>query len=120
MTQFETVRLYKGYINRWYANMTDSRGRDIQVTTQWERPYTEYRADGSVKQTGTEDFSRERERQLANYRVFIWNGTDLNRGGHRKFREIGWCIINRADKHKAADLVRIQNPGTQIVELRAF
>lgn len=118
MTQFETVRLYKGYINRWYANTTDSRGKDIQVTTQWEHPYTEYRHDGSVKQTGTEDFSRERERQLGNYRVFLWNGTDLNRGGHKKFREIGCVTINRADKRKAVDLFRAQFPGTQIVDLR--
>ena len=52
--------------------------------------YGEYRDDGTLKATGTEDFTRERWNKQAHMRfVYTWDGVRRNTGGKRWFEFIG-------------------------------
>lgn len=50
-----------------------------------EVEYKEYRADGSLKMIGTEDFSAKRWSGVPMRFIYTWNGEKLNKGGKRWF-----------------------------------
>ena len=62
-------------------------GKHTQIADRYfEVEYKEYREDGTLKATGTEDFSVERWNKQAHMRfVYTWDGTKRNAGGHRWF-----------------------------------
>lgn len=55
--------------------------------------YTEYRSDGTIHCTGTEDLGRVKD--IARYYVSTWNGEKRNKGGFRWFSSRGSLRINR-------------------------
>ena len=63
-----------------------------------EVEYKEYREDGSLKQTGTEDFSAKRWSKVPIRFVYIWDGQRRNKGGKRWFDYDG---LYRTDDPKA-------------------
>jgi hypothetical protein len=56
----------------------------------WEIEYKEFRPDGTLKQTGTEDFTAERwAKQVHSYSVHTWDGTRRMAGGQKWFDNLG-------------------------------
>lgn len=61
----------------------------------WEIAYKEYRTDGTLKQTGTEDFTAERwHKQMHGYSVHTWDGTRRMAGGQKWFDNRGVFYTN--------------------------
>lgn len=60
----------------------DETGRATYI----EVPYTEYREDGSIKCTGSEDFTAERYKTLVTRSIYVPTGK-LNKGGHRTWEQ---------------------------------
>jgi len=57
--------------------------------------YGEYREDGTLKQTGTEDFTVERWNKQTHTRfVYTWDGERRNAGGYRWFECQGRFITD--------------------------
>ena len=83
----------------------------------YELPYKEYRPDGTLKATGTEDFSGARLRTLEVRGIYTWDGQRRNAGGKRWFDYHGHVRVNAGDLKElkayaaakyAADLVQIR------------
>lgn len=84
----------------------------------YEVTYTEYRADGSVHCSGTEDFGRIGDylttRDIALYNVLTWDGSRRNKGGFRWFTDRGALRINRrTTKIKDVKELIIKSPELQ-------
>jgi hypothetical protein len=81
----KTVRIYGKRINEWFS--TDEKGN--KVLTQLEVEYKEYRENGELKCTGTEDFSPIRWNKRKQRWIWTWDGQKYNKGGNRRFDEQG-------------------------------
>ena len=66
--------------------------------TYLEVYFQEFREDGTLKRTGTEDFSAKRWSSMPTRYVWTWDGHSLNKGGHRKYSYEG---SYRTDDSKA-------------------
>lgn len=70
----------------------DIKHRNVLQTNEFGRatyievPYTEYREDGTLKCTGTEDFTAERYKTLVTRYIYTPTGK-VNKGGHRTWEE---------------------------------
>lgn len=78
--------------------------------------YKEYRADGSIKQTGTEDFSAKRWSSIPYRFVYTWDGQRRNKGGRRWFDFEGMIRIDDPRAYKR--LTKVLFPDAEIVEVR--
>ena len=64
----------------------------------FENTYTEYRDDGTIVQTGTEDFSLERwHKQVKYYQIAVWNG-DYYPSGNKRWSIDGYYFTNGTPK----------------------
>ena len=79
----ERLRIYGKCLQNWMV--WDDRGK--KHITQVELAYIDYDpADGSVIQTGSEDFSLERYKQeLTSKYCYTWNGEAGTEEGYRHF-----------------------------------
>mgnify|MGYP001658579052 CR=1 FL=1 len=91
----------------------------IQIT-QVELAYTDYDpADGSVIQTGSEDFSLERYKQeLTSKYCYTWNGEDRTEEGYRHFVAHGHFLFRKADLILLHRYLKIKFPKEKRIELR--
>lgn len=86
----------------------------------YEVEYREYREDGTLKATGTEDFSKERlaaqKRELRE--VCTWDGKTYNKGGHRWFvsEELTWIPAGELKTFKAYAKARYNK--AELVQIR--
>ena len=77
----------------------------------YEVPYTEYREDGSILCTGTEDFSSERLKTLKTYEVVKQTGektkrSGINVGGRNRWKHVCWMDVNtRKEAVKIASFI---------------
>lgn len=111
------IRIYGKELNTWKAY--DENG--VERITQIELAYSDYEiATGKLVSTGSEDFSRERARNLQKYEVWTWDGEKRNKGGYRWFELQCYCKINRSEtapkdlktylsKKYGAEMVRLNN-----------
>lgn len=110
----KTVRVYGKVLNEWFS--TDDYGRVI--LTQTEVAYKEYRENGELKATGTEDFSPVRWNKATKKRwIFTWDGEKLNKGGHRRFEDQG--MIRYAGDTKVIKSILQSKYNAALIELRA-
>lgn len=125
--QTTTVRLYHPTTIRWWVNQDTSemvmidggsffksldQVRKDHGAGRWlveyeERPYTEYRLNGEVKQTGTRQFRVDRGHvvETKRYNVAVWNGANRWKNGYKSF-EPGPFIITDAQT-RPSDLERV-------------
>jgi len=83
----------------------------------FEVEYREYRPDGTLKATGTEDFTSERWNKQAHMRfVYTWDGERRNAGGSRWFEHqtTVWTDDPKAFKKYAQAIYR----DAALVEIR--
>ena len=77
--------------------------------------YKEVRDDGTVKCTGTEDFSAKRWASTPIRFVYIWDGERRNKGGKRWFEYVG---AYRIDDPKGLKAYIQANTGAALVDVR--
>lgn len=119
----ENIRLYGSPITVWTeTELYTVNGHEYsrEVTVQVERPYREYATDGRLICTGTEDFSRERDRGLKNCRVFVWDGYRRNRGGHRWFEETMFCRFYEPQRKALREYLKSRYPEAGDIRLQVF
>lgn len=90
----EKLRIYGKCLQNWMV--WDDRGK--KHITQVELAYTDYDpADGSVIQTGSEDFSMERyKHELTSKYCYTWNGEDRTEEGYRHFVAHGHFLFSES------------------------
>ena len=81
-----------------------------------EVAYKEYREDGSLKATGTEDFSVKRWSKTPIRFVYTWDGERRNKGGKRWFDYEGAYRIDNPKGLKG--YFKAIRPEAEIVEVR--
>lgn len=83
----------------------------------YEVPYIEYRDDGSILCTGTEDFSSERLKTLKTYEIVEKTGektkvSNINLGGRNRWDHVSFIsVVKRSDAVKIAN---IEHPEKEI------
>lgn len=118
-----TVRIYGKTVNTWKAWETVTvRGeeKEREVIVQREIEYGEYDEEGNLVATGTEDFSRERYRELDTQWIWGWDGEKRNRGGHRSFECMGTIQFNLNQKSNVMKLLRKKYRDQALIQLRTF
>lgn len=84
----------------------------------YEYDYKEYREDGTLKCTGTEDFSSQRLRSLEHRFIYTWDGEKRNKGGYRWFDFIGSVTILEGDLKELKKIVAKWHPEATIIQAR--
>lgn len=106
------VRLYDSPIKVW---------KDGERTIQYELPYREYRLeDGSLCAEGTEDWSRERAKNLMVVNAWAWDGERRNKGGYRWFERKRKIIIDSRLNREALKLMKMLYGTVQFRDRMAF
>ena len=83
----------------------------------WEVEYKEYRNDGTLKATGTEDFSAERWNKQTHRRfVYTWDGMNRNKGGYRMFDYNGAFVTD--DPKAFKKYMQALHADAALVEIR--
>lgn len=114
-----TFRIYGKIVNSW-KHFEQRNGRDVEVTTQLEIEYTEYREDGSIRATGTEDFSWERYKTaMCNPQIWTWDGKCRNKGGHRWFDCRHSIMFVKSQKKQVMEYLKKVYPDAALIQLRA-
>lgn len=85
-------------------------------TAYLEVPYKEYREDGSLRCTGTEDFSGKRWSATPIRFIYTWDGEKRNKGGYRWFDYQGSVRVD--DIKGLKNFLKSQYPDAAIVEAR--
>ena len=113
---YNTIRIYGKVINEW--KHTDEKG--WERTYQFEIAYKDYRIDdGTLVATGSEDFSQERYREIANSSIWTWDGEKLNQGGHRCFECETYSIKYRKSDRKALmKYLKVKYPNAAEIQIR--
>ena len=95
----ETTRKDQGPEGRKGENRMRIYGKAKQISENYfEVPYKEYRADGSLKQAGSEDFTTDRySKQLHIYSIHTWNGEKRNAGGKKWYENCGCYKVDTRD-----------------------
>ena len=96
-------------------------GKRTKITEDeeyFEVEYTEYRNDGTIKGTGTEDFITKRWNSVKAHMVYTWDGTKRNKGGYRWFDYHGiiWHTGTRKQLTEVLRLAKYQN--CKLIDLR--
>lgn len=113
------TRIYGKIVNTWTRTVLDLWGREKEEPAQYEMTYTDYNEDGTVYQTGTEDFSPERYRKvIVDKWVHTWDGQKVNKGGKRWFDCRGSIQYRRGDGKAVKALMQIRYPQAAAIELR--
>lgn len=108
------MRLYGEIVQRWERD----EGKRWLTCYQWEISYKDYREDGSLKQTGTEDFGRERwNNEIRQAFVWTWDGKKRNKGGHRWFECVGYITYRRSEVKEVKEYMK-RKYNAELVELR--
>ena len=117
MKEYETLKIYGEKVNRWTA-WDENKGRE--VTTQIEVEYKEYDTTGKLVAIGTEDFTVARYiEQLNDYSVWGWDGSHMNRGGHKYFERLMDCRkVNRKDVYKLRQIAGAWFAEKQFAEIQ--
>lgn len=113
----QTIKIYGETINTWKVFDPD---KNKEVLTQLEIEFTEYRLDGTIYRTGTEDFSAERWKEsLKSQFLWTWDGKCRNKGGKRCFKYQGlikYMVSQRKalnillkNLHHEAELIQLRN-----------
>lgn len=112
----EKLRIYGKCLQNWMV--WDDRGK--KHITQVELAYTDYDpTDGSVIQTGSEDFSMERyKHELTSKYCYTWNGEDRTEEGYRHFVAHGHFLFRKADLILLHRYLKIKFPKEKRIELR--
>ena len=84
----------------------------------YEVAYKEYRPDGSLKATGTEDFTRERLKTLEYRFIYTWDGQKRNKGGYRWFELRETALINKDDLKELKKYMIDKYQDSEIVDAR--
>ena len=108
----DTIRIYGKRVRTWT--------NDDGTVEQIEVRYTDYRLNGDVAGTGTEDFSPLRWRSVGHKTVHTWHGGYRKDGtkswdfdGHVYYRRVG---VTYADLVRVLEKVMV--PGAWQTELR--
>lgn len=85
----------------------------------YEVPYTEYREDGSILCTGTEDFSGERLKTLKTYEILEKTGektkaSNINLSGRNRNRWGHITYITVAKRSDAVKISKIEYPDKEL------
>lgn len=113
------TRIYGKVVNRWYHTVNIGEWCERDVVSQYEVAYTDYRKDGTVYQTGTEDFSPERFRDMVAYKwVHTWDGQKFNKGGKRCFDCQGSIRYRKGEGRQVKALMQVRYPQAAAIELR--
>ena len=104
--KYETARIY-GKVN---VIRKDENSAYLEVA------YTEYRNDGSIKCTGTEDFSSKRWSSTAIKSIYTWNGEKRNKGGYRWFDFQG--NVRFSGSPKIVKMIYKTKYNAELIELR--
>ena len=93
-------------------------GKHKQIAERYfEVTYTEYREDGTVKQTGTEDFTPERWNKQTHMRsLYTWDGINRNRGGYRMFDFHGVYVVD--DPRAFKKYAQAKYPDAALISVR--
>lgn len=95
-----TVKIYGKCIRIWKDTDETCKSKPCQ----FEIEYKEYYLDGTLKQTGTEDFSADRYNKTIREKwLWTWDGQKRNKGGHRWFECQGQI---KFDYHHRQELKR--------------
>ena len=83
----------------------------------FEVPYKEYRPDGSLKATGSEDFTADRlHSQTHYYSIRTWDGQRRNAGGYRWFEDQGSFRVDSRQGLK--EYAARQYPEAELIDIR--
>lgn len=111
-----TVKIYGKTVNTWKVFDPE---KNREVITQYEIEFTEYRLDGSIYRTGTEDFSAERYKTvLKSQFLWTWDGEARNKGGHRCFQYEGLIKFVETQRKALKQLLMAQYPNASMIQLR--
>ena len=89
----------------------------------YEVEYKEIRPDGTLKQTGTEDFTRERLKSATDWRnIYTWDGQRRNKGGARWFEYRETVRVSKGDLKEVQAYARrkFADCGAVVIECRKF
>ena len=112
------VRTYGKVVNTWMA-YNEELGR--YVITQVEIEYREYSLiDGHMVKRGTEDFSREREKNIRRAEIWTWDGLKYNKGGHRWWYFEGFINYDKTHTKEIKKLLAFKYPKAKEIQLRKF
>lgn len=85
----------------------------------FEVAYEEYREDGTLKQTGTEDFSVARYHDQTEQRwIYTWDGQKRNAGNHRWFECREVIRISKGDLKTLKKVMADRYPEAEIIQCR--
>ena len=118
-----SVRIYGKIVNTWTAwEPVIIRGQyqERERIIQYEIEYNEYNENGDLVATGTEDFSRERYMEIDSRWIWIWNGKNYNRGGHRAFECMGMIKFNLNQQREVFKYLRNKYSEASLVQMRTF
>lgn len=116
LEDIKTVRLYGKTVEMWTA--TNERGRDVM--TQAEIEYKEYNALGELVATGTEDFSRDRYKEITWAYVWTWDGERRNKGGHKWFERRFFIKFRKAERQTLKRYLTARYPEAAEIQIRVF
>lgn len=89
------------------------------TSTYYEIEFKEYRADGTLKGTGTEDFTSERVKTALEWRnICTWDGKKRNKGGARWFSCRETVKINAGSLKELKAYARKKYPDAVEIECR--
>ena len=93
-------------------------GKAKQISDNYyEIPYKEYRPDGTLKATGTEDFSGERAASSNHlYSIHTWDGSRRNKGGKKWFETETYVRVDNRDGLK--EYAKKQYPDAVEIQIR--
>lgn len=119
-----TVRIYGKTLKTWWINREtgeiiltggwkDQKARELRTSPGWhrqqiEQEYTEYRLDGSVKQTGSRDFGGPfiwTRPDKKSYWVKTWDGVSRWKNGCKSLS--CWGLVETDPDTKPRDLLRV-------------
>lgn len=112
------VRTYGRIENTWRAYNEKTGLHEI---TQIEIQYREYSLiDGHMVNRGTEDFSRERKKNIRTAEIWTWDGLKYNKGGHRWWYYEGSITYDRTQTKEMKKLLAIKYPKAKEIQLRSL
>ena len=117
------VRIYGKIVNKWKLcekYTWNGKTMEREIVVQYEIAYKEYDENGNLVATGTEDFSRERYKQIDTQWVWTWDGIKRNRGGHRSFECMGTVTFNLNNKGDVMRYLRTKYNNAALIQLRTF
>jgi len=112
------MKIYGKELGRWTSEEYRN-NRYFTKVVQRELAYTEYREDGSLKQTGSEDFTPERLKQDTEEKwIWIWDGQKRNAGGHKWWECIGCYRISKGGRKVMEKIIKAKYNDAYMVQFR--